>query len=426
MKRVLLISAAFPPQLGGPSEKMAKRVKYFSRFGWQTTVLAPAIPAGSTLDESLCNEIGDVEVHRIQYLFQARWPSLRHDKDRQQDFSGSKFERFLDVSFVPKGFVRWLPYAVQAGRQLAASADVILTMNNPISLHIIGYIIKKLTGKPWVAEIRDPIVEYAYGRRGPEKLNYWLERLVVKNANVVIQREDFTPDIISLRYPKSPPSKFVVIPYTGFDPDDFSSQTTDEVKVLSNDQMVISYTGSFYGDTITPIPFLNGLKRCLSTNAISAQAIRVIFAGDWDDQFDQLIEELDLQDIVSYRGRITRQQCIELWHKSHVLLLILGKEADNILRIPSKFWDYLGAKRPILSLVAPNGRLANLVVEQNLGVVADPEDEEAIATAINQLFVAFQEKRLKAQPTPEFLSLANRACSEKTIIDVFNQIVQGA
>ena len=52
MKRVLLVSAVFPPQLGGTSEKMARRAKYFLRNGWQTVVLAPKIPPGIKVDET--------------------------------------------------------------------------------------------------------------------------------------------------------------------------------------------------------------------------------------------------------------------------------------------------------------------------------------------------------------------------------------
>jgi hypothetical protein len=428
MKRVLLVSAVFPPQLGGASEKMAKRVKYFSRFGWHTTVLVPAIPPDSSSDRTLLKEIenANVEIHRTKYFFQAQWPSLRHDKNRIKEFYGSKLERILDMLFVPKGFVRWLPFALHTGKRLASSVDVILTMNNPITLHFIGYILHKLTGKPWVAEIRDPIVKYAYGRRGPEKLNYWLESLIINNAKVVIQREDGTPDSISCRYPDLPASKFVVIPYAGFDPDDFVLQEIKKPKEFSDETLVISYTGSLYGNTITPAPLLRGLRRFLSVTNIPPGSLCVVFAGDWDTRYDQTIQDLGLQEIVEYRGRLTRPECIDLWWRSQVLLLILGKEEDNLLRVPSKFWDYLGAGRSMLALVHPEGRVANLVYEQQLGFVADPENEDDIVSILERIWQAHQQGTLKPKPSPLFLSQATRANSEKMVIDVFNQIIVAA
>lgn len=422
MKRVLLVSAVFPPQLGGTSEKMARRAKYFSRFGWQTVVLVPSIPPGVEVDETLLNGIGNAEIHRTGYLFRKHWPSLRHDKERILDVHRGRLHRLLDLFFVFKGYVRWLPYALLLGRRLAASVDVILTMNNPVTLHLVGFVLQKLAGKLWVAEIRDPIVEYAYGRRGPEKLNYWLERMVVHSADVIVQRGDGTPDIISQRYPLLPSSKFIVIPYAGFDPDDFAVPTTAEAKNGSN-TLVISYTGSFYGDTITPIPFLRGCKQFLSGRSLTPQDFHVIFAGDWDDRYDRLIDDLGLQDYVEYVGYVTRQKCLDLWQESQVLLLILGKEQDNFMRIPSKFWDYLGAGRSILALVHPEGKLARIVREQQLGFVAGTENDVAIAAALEQVWQAYRSNALRPQPSAEFLAQATRESSERAVVDVLNQLV---
>lgn len=426
MKRVLLVSAVFPPQLGGTSEKMAKRAKYFFRFGWQTVVLAPAIPPDSDLDETLMDELADIEIHRTKYFFQSRWPSLRHDKGRSLEVYQPKVQGAVDLFFVPKGYVRWFPFALQEGRRLVASADVILTMNNPMTLHLLGFVLHKLTGKPWVAEMRDPIAEYAYGRRGPERLNYRLERLIVQNADAVVQREDFVPELVGPRYPDLSPTKFTVIPFTGYDPDDFALFSAAENKGVSDDQLMISYTGSFYGETITPVPFLRGLHRFLSANSVSRSCVRAVFAGDWDARYDQVVDELDLLDCVEYRGRLTRPECIRLWLESSVLLLILGSEEDNLLRIPSKFWDYLGAGRVILALVHPEGRTAQVLREQHLGFAADTDDEVEIAATLKKIWQAYQRGVLKPQPTAEFVSKATRASSEKAVVDVLNQVVSSA
>jgi hypothetical protein len=380
----------------------------------------PEFPDSAPVDTTLLQELQDVDVWRTKYLFQARWPSLRHDKDRRQDFYGSKYERIFDMAFVPKGFLRWFPYAIRDGRKLANSVDLILTMNNPITLHLIGYILHKWSGKPWIVEIRDPIVKYAYGRRGPEWFNYRVEHFIFKNADAIIQRKDGTPGNISKRYPDLA-DKFHIIPYAGFDEDDFVKiQDTPEIY---SEKLLITYTGSLYGDTITPLPFLRGVNRFLQESPACRNHVKIIFAGDWDPQYDEVVKNLNLQEVVSYQGRLTRSECIQLWQNSQILLLILGKESDNLLRIPSKFWDYVGARRPILSLVDVEGRLANLIIEQNLGVVADPEDEKDISNALGLLFERYKQGKLSVQTTTEFLSKSSRAASEKMVIDIFDQIL---
>lgn len=423
MKKVLLISAFFPPQQGGTSEKMAKRVKYFSRFGWHTTVLTPEIPEKATIDHGLLAEICDaeVEVVRTKYLFKRQWPSLRHDKNRFRDFYGSRVERIIDMGFVPKGYVRWLPYVLREGWKRAREVDVIISMNNPITLHVIGYLLHKWSGKPWVAEIRDPIAGYAYGRRGPEKMNYWLERKIVESADAVIQREDGTPENIRGRYPALQ-DKFVIIPYAGFDGDDFAYTTPPRHQIERT--LVISYTGSFYGNTITPIPFLEGLAQFLTQSPEAKEVIKVLFAGDWDAQYETMVTQHGLESMVEYRGRVSRKTCIQLWQESDALLLILGKEEDNLLRIPSKFWDYLGARRYMLALVDLNGRVAQLVREEQLGDIADTDQPTEIAAMLQRVWQAYQQGQLQMYPSPEFLKQAERAYSEWMTVSVFEQLTE--
>jgi hypothetical protein len=149
----------------------------------------------------------------------------------------------------------------------------------------------------------------------------------------------------------------------------------------------------------------------------------VVFAGDWEAQYDRLLDELDLHGYVKYLGYLTRQECLLLWQKSQVLLLILGKERDNLMRIPSKFYDYLGAKRSMLALVHPNGRAAQVVREQQLGFVADAEDMTAVSHALEQIWQAHQGGNLGPRPSSEFMAQATRASSEKAIADVMDRLV---
>lgn len=420
MKRVLLVTAAFPPQLGGASEKMGSRARYLGRCGWQTVVLAPEIPADAPRDETLVEGLGAVEVHRTPYLLQERMPSLRHDRGRAVDLGGGSVGRTLDLFFVPRGYVRWLPHAWAAGRRLAQSVDALLSVNNPVTLHVLGYLLQRSSGRPWVAEIRDPIVHYAYGRRGPERLNHWLERLVVTRADAVIQRLDGSPDLVRPRYPRIPASKFTEIPYAGFDPADFAGYPDDPPR--DETALTISYTGNFYGETITPEPFLRGLRAVLDRRPESARAVRARFAGGWSPAYDALVADLGLDSVVEHLGWLSRGACLQLWGQSHALLLILGKEADNPRRIPSKFWDYLGARRPILALVHPEGRLADLIAEHDLGRVADPYDVDAIAGALEATFDDHRNGRPALDPDPHFLAAASRAESERAVARVLDGV----
>jgi glycosyltransferase involved in cell wall biosynthesis len=419
-----LISDAFPPQLGGRSEKVATRAKYLARYGWKVMVLAPALPAASddAGSDTAPPPPSGVEVCRTPYLFKRRWPSLKHNKDRKIEASlGGRSTRLLDLVALPRGYIRWLPFAITKGVRLARQADVVLSMNNPVTLHIIGWIVSRWARKPWVVEFRDPLVGYAYSKRGPEWINRRLESLIVRTADRVLQIQDFVPDPISARYGDLDPNRFVVIPSVGYDPDDFGHVTPGAAETQG---LQIAYTGSFYGETITPVPFLNGLKEFISQSAIPPASLRALFAGDWETRYDDLIRELQLEPYVQHLGYLSRQDCLALWQESQALLLLLGKEEDNLARIPSKFWDYLGARRSMLALVHPEGRAARVVREERLGFVADAEDTQAIAGALEEVWQAYRAGRLRPAPTAAFLAQATRAHSEKMVAATMDELVR--
>lgn len=435
-KRVLLVVDAFPPQLGGRAERMAYRARYLASHGWQVVVLAPATTAmGQQAALTACSPdtAGGAErvqpdrgisVYRTTYLFKDRWPSLKHNVGRRLDVQQGGLPRIVDFLAVPRGYIRWLPYAIVEGRKLASSVDVLLTVNNPVMLHLVGLILSRWTGKPWAAEFRDPLVGYAYSRRGPEWVNRRLESLTVHEADCIIRLRDFCPDPMEERYPDMLPDKFVTIPFSGYDPDAFNASTLHAYQHKDGEPLQIAYTGSFYGDSITPIPFFRGLKQFLEGSEAGRQSVRIVFAGDWDAQYDRVLVDWGLDDCVVYAGYLTRQECLNLYQESHLLLIVLGMEQDNRMRIPSKFWDYLAARRSMLALVQTDSLLARLVKEEEMGFVADGSDKAAIAATLDEIWQAYCRGSLAPRPSAEFLAQTTRTRSEKVILDTLNRLVK--
>ena len=64
-------------------------------------------------------------------------------------------------------------------------------------------------------------------------------------------------------------------------------------------------------------------------------------------------------------------------------------------------FEYLAAERPILAAVPPDGAAAELIRETGAGVVAPPDDVEALGAALRELHDALEERRAQrhgAQP----------------------------
>jgi glycosyltransferase involved in cell wall biosynthesis len=52
--------------------------------------------------------------------------------------------------------------------------------------------------------------------------------------------------------------------------------------------------------------------------------------------------------------------------------------------VAGKTFEYFGLRRPILGVLT-DGAMRDLVAESGLGVIADPDDESAVAAAIEQI-----------------------------------------
>ena len=69
--------------------------------------------------------------------------------------------------------------------------------------------------------------------------------------------------------------------------------------------------------------------------------------------------------------------------------------------LSGKVFEYLAAERPILALVPPDGAAAELIRETGAGVVAPPDDVEAIKAALAELHERFANGGLPATDIPE-------------------------
>ena len=80
------------------------------------------------------------------------------------------------------------------------------------------------------------------------------------------------------------------------------------------------------------------------------------------------------------------QRALELQRDSEALLLLIpeaGGRGKGVLS--GKVFEYLAAERPILAAVPPDGAAAALIRETGAGIVASPDDPQAIGEALRSL-----------------------------------------
>jgi glycosyltransferase involved in cell wall biosynthesis len=253
-------------------------------------------------------------------------------------------------------------------------------------MNLIGASIKRLTGIPWVADLRDSVVWNADRRferravQAKEKALQRVVRVIAGSADAVVAVSEPIAEEVR-RF--EPAGEVRVIP-NGCDFDDFAG-----LEYRGGERFRITHTGSFFGKR-NPRPFL----RALASSGLEDVVAR--FAGDFRSVDREWVRELGLGDRLELLPYLPHRRALELQRDSEANLLLLPEAAGRGRVVPSgKIFEYLAAERPILAAVPPDGAAAKLVRETGAGVVVPPDDERAIRDALLGLHARWRAGHLR-------------------------------
>ena len=177
MKKALLVAYHFPPiRVSSGIQRTLSLTRYLNDHGWQPSVLSIAPRA---YEKTSDDQLKDVPAH-ISVKRAAGWDTAKH-------FSIAG--RYLGFMALPDRWVSWLLGGVVSGLKLIRTEkpDVIWSTYPIATAHIIGLILHRLTGIPWVADCRDSMTEDNYPSNPKQRKIYlWIESQAVKRASRMI------------------------------------------------------------------------------------------------------------------------------------------------------------------------------------------------------------------------------------------------
>ena len=389
--KVLLVTLYFPPAGGGGVQRPLKLATHLPALGIETHVLAPDDPKWVHRDDEL-EPPTQAWVHRARYL----GPKGRRPADELHGTTGleravTQTRLFGRRLLVPDENVSWnltaIPSAIRVAR--AEAIDAVITTSPPSSVHLIGAAVKRATGARWVADLRDSLVAHPHRRaeklavRVKEQGEHAVAKLVSRYADAIVA----VSDAIAEETRGFRPRARVVTIANGCDFDDFVG-----LAYRRGERFRITHTGSFFGKR-DPRPFLTALA------SPGLEDVTARFVGDFRPSDREFAESLKLGDRFELVPYAPRWKALELQRDSEALLLLIpdaGGRGSGVLT--GKIFEYLAAERPILAAVPPNGAAATLVREAGAGVVAPPDDVDALRAALEGLVVRFRAGELNGSP----------------------------
>ena len=378
MDSVLFIAFHFPPFFGSSGiQRTLSFTRDLPKHGrWSPVVLTASPRAYPQRDDSQLADIPrELVVHRAFAVDAAR--------------SFAVAGRYPAWLATPDRWRSWYPAAVLAGLRLIRRHRIrALWSTYPIATaHSIGASLARLSGLPWIADFRDPMVEYvarddqwypADARLRAARLS--VERLCTQRARKLVFCTETARDICLDRHPGLDPSRCAVIG-NGFDEDIFAAieqRLPRSLPRAADARWVFVHSGTLYPGSDRDPGFLFRALARLREQRGRALPIRVVLRGSgFEQQYAQLLKELHIADVVELAPPVSYADAIDEMFRADALLLFQGHNSNPA--IPAKLYEYLRVKRPLFALVDPGGESARLLKQVGVTTVAPMEDEVEIA-----------------------------------------------
>ncbi len=389
MRHALFVAFHFPPEASSSGVlRTLKYVRYLDRYGWRVTVITPDVAAYTVTDPELGRQLpASCRIVRTKYLNTKRHFALRG--------------RYPALLALPDVWAGWYPWAVAAARQVveADPVDLIYSTSPHATAHLVARSIARRSGKPWVADFRDPWFEDPPEPGAPNgllfrSLNRRLERSVIVSCNAVVASTDALRDVLQQRYRDVCSNKFCTI-FNGYDEADF--QRIDTRSGGRGERMNIVHAGLLNPEFRDPRPLFRAIRRCADAGTIDLARVRLRLIGGGpfaeSGQVRAEVARLGLGDVVQVEARMPYAQSLQELANAD-LLLLLQASPDTVNLVPAKLYEYLRTQRPVLALTSP-GATGEVIEMTGGGWVVAPEDERRLADCLTEAYRGWTENTLR-------------------------------
>jgi glycosyltransferase involved in cell wall biosynthesis len=413
MKKLLLISYMFPPIAGGGTQRPLKFVKYLPEHGITPIVFCPQKAYWKAYDENLLDLpfLKKTKIYRCGIQHLKRYYKLRYKKGLKSHpyyyLMGLKFLPFLDF------FSAWYFECRKEVLRIARDEKVqcVLTTSPPHSIHLFGMFLKKNLNIPWVIDLRDAIYDDANQEpsiwlRFQLAIHYLYEKKFYSLSDKIITVSFPIVDSMQRRHSGLKLESKTEIITNGFDDEDFIDLTIDH---SSTNLLKITYTGSLMGKR-TPEHFLAAISLLIEQEKINTSDLLIRFIGHFNEKRIAVIKKfiprvpIEILDFQPYNKSLQHQVNADLL----LLIVSVDKSEGGDQQITGKFFEYIGAKKPIFALV-PEGPLKDTIEKGCFGYTAPPRDIPMIAEKFKALYDQWKQKgAISINPDPDLRKIFTR------------------
>ena len=374
------MTGTWPPILKAGTHRPLRLARRLPQFGWNIDVLTPHPKQGlysvdPFADKSIEAMSGVNLIHTTNPM--PRW-QIRLKLDRFAGNFGQQenLRRVLRrLKWRPHFFDEWTPSAVKIAFQNHTQApyDAIWVTGDPWGLFPAAKVVANALKVPLILDYRDPWTASPDRHKTLSLKERYLRRLEAECVNVAAGISFVHPRCLDehakvFGRPKNATWRVITNGY-----EELSSPTDQEPLATGS----LTHAGQCYGGR-SAIPVLEALNLIPSERRPITQ-----FFGNLDPQSVAWLKYRPALDSFEQHTHRPNREIQQILRTALANILIVGKEHSHA--VPSKLFDYMLAKRPILGIGPANAEARNIVENCQLGEWFTPDDIEGISNAMMRL-----------------------------------------
>lgn len=367
---ILFLTDNFPPEVNAPASRTFEHCQEWASKGHQVTVItcAPNFPTGKVfagyrnrLWQS--EQMGAIRVIRVWTYISANQGFAK----RIADYMSFMFSAFLASLFVSK-------------------VQVVVGTSPQFFTAVAAWLTGMVKRRPWIFELRDiwpesikvvGAMKDSYALRLLEKLELFLYR---KATAIVAVTHAFRQTLIR----RGIDGAKIHVVTNGVDMSTFWPRAKDDALVTE-----LGLGGKFVAGYIGTHGMAHGLGTILDAAALMASSgdgdrYHFLLLGDGAEKAALMMRaRSERLKNVTFIDSVSKRDVVRYWSLLDVSIIHLKKTELFTTVIPSKLFECMGMAIPVLHAVP--GESANIVEEEDVGILFEPENGADLCAAMRKL-----------------------------------------
>lgn len=367
---ILFLTDNFPPEVNAPASRTFEHCLEWVKEGHQVTVLTcvPNFPAGKVF-EGYENRV---------------WPA-------QEEIEGITVIRVWSYIAKNTGFLKrtldYISYMISAVffAPRVRKVDLVVGTSPQFFTVWAAYIVAGYKGVPFVFELRDlwPESIRAVGAIRSRSVLWVLERIELflyrRAEKIVSVTRSFKTDLVR----RGIDANKIVVVTNGVDLHRFKPSDKDE-RILDQ----LGATGKFVAGYIGTHGMAHALETLIEAGRLleewGERDILILLQGDGARKtaLHQYAEEENVTN-VKFIASVPKEEVVRYWGVLDAAIIHLKHDSTFQTVIPSKLFEAMGMGIPVLHGV--HGESSQIVTENKIGIVFEPENGRQLARGILKL-----------------------------------------